>query len=155
MEWLICPPPIRTFTPRNFHAQARYFVHVASLPCRRNGRSRHFPQKNTMVSARFPLSPESGPGGSRDAPDAFRELLGVPPELSGGGPKGPSGIILPGFVLQDSSSETPPQGILLEDSSSRIPPPGFLLQDSSSRIPVLVFLFQDSSFRIPPPGSLL
>ena len=71
----------------------------------------------------------------------FRGLLGLPPELSGGGPKGRSGIILPGFFLQDSSSETPPQGILLEDSSSRIPPQGFLLEDSSSRIPPLGFLF--------------
>ena len=78
-------------------------------------------------SAQFSLSPESGPGGSRDAPDAFRGLLGVPPELSGGGPKSPSGIILPGFFLQDSSSEIPPQEILLEDSSCRIPPPGFHL----------------------------
>ena len=94
-----------------------------------------------MVSAQFSFSPESGPGGSRDAPDAFRGLLGVPPELSGGGRKGRSGIILPGFFLQDSSSETPPQGILLEDASSRIPPQGFLLEDSSSRIPPLGFLF--------------
>ena len=136
----------------NFCAQVRYFVHVASLPCRRNGRPRHFSQKNTMVSARFPLSPESGPGGSRDAPDAFRGLLGVPPELSGGAPKAPSGMILPGFFLQDSSSEIPSQEILLEDSPFRIPPPGFHLKDSSSGSPPQGFLLMDSSSRIPPQG---
>ena len=94
-----------------------------------------------MVSAQFILSPESGPGGSRDASDAFRGLLGVPPELSGGAPKASSGILLPGFFLSGSSSEIPTQGILLEDSSSKIPPQGFLLEDSSSRIPPLGFLF--------------
>ena len=35
-------------------AQARYLVHVASLPCRREARSRHFLQKNNVVSAHFP-----------------------------------------------------------------------------------------------------
>ena len=125
----------------NFYAQARYFVHVASLPCRRNGRSRHFLQKNTMVSAHFASQPRKWSWWLKDAPDGFRGLLGAPPELSRGAPKVPSGILLPGFFLQDSSSEIPPQEILLEDSSSRIPPPGFHLKDSS--------------LRIPPPGSLL
>ena len=86
-----------------------------------------FCRKTHWFQHTFPLSPESGPGGSRDAPDAFRELLGVPPELPGGAPKAPSGIHLPGFFLQDSSSEIPPRVIFLEDSSSSIPPPGFHL----------------------------
>ena len=108
-------------------AHAAEIVHDASLPCRRKGHPCHFLETNSIDSAQFSHSPESGPGGSRGAPDAFRGLLGVPPELSGGAPKAPSGILLPGFFLQDSSSEIPPQGILLEDSSSRIPPPGFHL----------------------------
>ena len=86
-----------------------------------------FAETNMIDSAQFSLSPESGPGGSRGAPDAFRGLLDAPPELPGGAPKVSSGIHLPGFFLQGSSSEIPPQGILLEDSSSRIPPPGFHL----------------------------
>ena len=121
-------------TADNFCAQARHFKHVASLPCRRNTRSRHFLEKNTMVSAHFSSQPRKWSWWLKDAPDAFRGLLGAPPELSQGVPKAPSGIFLQGF-FQHSSSEIPPQGILLEDSSSRIPPPGFHLKDSSLRIP--------------------
>ena len=93
-----------------------------------------FCRKTTIDLAQFSLNPESGPGGSRDAPDAFRGLLGVPPELPGGAPKAPSGMILPGFFLQDSSSEIPPLRFLKE-SSSRIPLAGFLPQDSTSSNP--------------------
>ena len=100
-----------------------------------------FCRKTLWFQHTLSLSSESGPGGPRGAPDAFRGLLDAPPELSGGGPKVPSGILLAGFPFQDSSSETPPQGILLEDYSSRIPPQGFLLEDSSSRIPPLGFVF--------------
>ena len=143
-----------------------------------------FCRKTPWFQHTFPLSPESGPGGSREIPDAFRGLLGAPPGLSGGAPRGPSGILLPGLLLQVPSSGVPPQGVLLriplpgllpQDStlrsllkdsssrislpgvlldSSRIPPLGFLLQDSCSRIPPPRFLFQDSSSRIPPLGFL-
>ena len=99
-----------------------------------------FWRKTQWFQHTLPLSPESGPGGPRGAPDAFRGLLDAPAELSGGAPKALSGILLPEFSLQDSSSEIPPQGILLEDSSSRIPPPGFHLKDSSLRIPPSGFL---------------
>ena len=77
----------------------------------------------------FPFSPEGGPGGSRDAPDAFRGLLGVPPELS----EVPPEPLLASF-FQDSSPRIPPLRFLLKKSFLRIPLPGFLLQDSISRI---------------------
>ena len=55
---------------------------------RRRGTSCMLPCSGAgVVSAQFPLSPESGPGGSRNDPDAFRAILGAPPEFSGGGPK--------------------------------------------------------------------
>ena len=104
-----------------------------------------FEEKTRWFQHTFPLSPESGPGGLREIPDASRGLLGAPPGLSGGVPRGPSGILLPGLLLQVPSSGVPPQGILL-----RIPLPGFLPQDSTSG-----FFFQDSSSGIPALGILL
>ena len=41
----------------NVCAQTRYFVRVASLPRKRDARSRHFLQKNIMVSAHFSSQP--------------------------------------------------------------------------------------------------
>ena len=90
------------------------------------GRATFF-RKTKWFQHTFCLNSESGPGGLRETSDASRGLLGAPPGLPGGVPKGPSGILLLGFFLQVSSSEIPPQGILLGDSSSRIPPPGFHL----------------------------
>ena len=58
-----------------------------------------FRRKTQWFQHTLPLSPESGPGGSRDAPDAFRGLLGVPPWLSRSVPKAPSGILLTGFLI--------------------------------------------------------
>ena len=99
-----------------------------------------FCRKTQWFQHTFPLSPESGPGGLREIPDASRGLLGAPEGLSGGAPRGPSGILLPGLLLQVPSSGVPPQGILL-----RIPLPGFLPQDSMLRS-----LLKDSSSRISP-----
>ena len=122
-----------------------------------------FRRKTQWFRHTFPLSPESGPGGSRGILGGSRGPLEVLPGLPGDGPRGPSGILLPGFLLQVPSSGIPPQGILPCDSSSRIPPPGFhariprlgfLLKDSSSRISLPGFL-QDSSSRSPLPGFLL
>ena len=64
----------------------------------------------------------------------------MPSEGSWSAPGALSGILLPGFFPQDSSSEIPPQEILLEDSSPQLPPPGFHLKDSSLRSPPPVFL---------------
>ena len=44
----------------NFYAPAADLVRVTTLPCTRNGRSRHFRQKNTMVLAHFPSDPPPG-----------------------------------------------------------------------------------------------
>ena len=44
-------------SPANFYAQAADLVRVRTLPCTRNGRSRHFWKKNTMVLAQFPSDP--------------------------------------------------------------------------------------------------
>ena len=126
-----------------------------------------FRRKTCCFGHTFPLSPGSGPGGSREILGGSRGPLEVLPGLSGDGPRGPSGILLPGFLLQVSSSGIPPQGILPQGSccriplpgshvqdSSRIPHPGFLFQGSSSRIPLPGALFQDSSSRIAPLGFL-
>ena len=79
-----------------------------------------FRRKTQWFRHTFPLSPESGPGGSRELLGGSRGSLEVLPGLSGDGPRGPSGILLPGFLLQVSSSGIPPQGILPWNSSSRI-----------------------------------
>ena len=92
-----------------------------------------FCRKTKWFQHTLPLSPESGPGGSRDA---LRGLLGVPPELPGGGPKPSSGVLLPGFP-----SRIPTLRFLFKESFLRIPLPGFTLQDSTSRIPPLGFVF--------------
>ena len=94
------------------------------------GRATFF-RKTQWFQHTFPLSPEGGPGGSRDAPDAFRGLLGVSPELS---------AVLPEPLL----------GSFFQYSAPRIPPLRFLLRKSSWRIPLLGFLLQDSIPRIPP-----
>ena len=103
-----------------------------------------FFRKTQWFQHTFPLSPEDGPDGSRDAPDAFRGLLGVPPELFEVPPEP-----LLGSFFQDSSPRIPPLRFLFKKSSFRIPLPGFLLQDSIPR-----FLLEESSSRIPPPGFL-
>ena len=66
------------------------------------GRATFF-RKTQWFQHIFPLSTEGGPDGSRDAPDAFRGLLGIPPELSER-PQSPfwdpsSRILLKGFLL--------------------------------------------------------
>ena len=94
------------------------------------GRATFF-RKTQWFQLTFPLSPDGGPGGSRDAPDAFRGLLGVSPELS---------EVLPEPLLGSFFQYSPP----------RIPPLRFLLKKSSWRIPLLGFLPQDSIPRIPP-----
>ena len=110
-----------TFTVINFGAQAAELVHVASLPCRRKGRSRHFLQKNTMVSAHFASQPRKCSRWLQGCPRCLQSLV--------------QDFSLRGFLLQDSSSRIRPLGFLNVHSSSRIPLPGFLLQDSSSKIP--------------------
>ena len=113
-----------------------------------------FSRKTQWFQHTFPLRPESGPAGSREILGGSRGPLDVPPGVSGGAPRAPSGVLLPGSFLQDSYSEIPPQVILLGDSSCRIPPPGFHFWNSSLRIPHPGFLFQDSSSRIFPAGFL-
>ena len=54
----------------NFCAQAADLVRVRSLSCTRNGRSRHFRQKNTYVLAQFPSDPLPGLLWPRCLPDA-------------------------------------------------------------------------------------
>ena len=164
----------------NFCAQAAEIVHVASLPSRRNGRARHFRQKNTMVSAQIASQPRKCSRWLQGCPRCLQrrqtECSRWLKWLSKGLPEGspfkipPLGFLLwdsflriplSGF-LQDSFSRIPPLGFLLQDSFSKIPSPGFLLQDSSprpvfqdcsSRIPP-GFLLEDSSSRIPLPGFL-
>ena len=153
----------RTFFAINFCAQAAEIVHVASLPSRRNGRSRQFRQKNTMVSAQIASQPRKCSRWLQGCPRCLQrrqtECSRWLKWLSKGLPEGSSFKIPPlGFLLwdsflriplsgflQDSFSRIPPLGFLLQDSFSKIPSPGFLLQDSSPR-PV----FQDCSSRIPP-----
>ena len=57
-------------SPANFCAQAADLVRVRSLSCTRNGRSRHFRQKNTYVLAQFPSDPLPGLLWPRCLPDA-------------------------------------------------------------------------------------
>ena len=59
----------------NFCAQAADLVRVRSLPCTRNGRSRHFRQKNTYVLAQFPSDPLPGLLWARCLPDASQMPL--------------------------------------------------------------------------------
>ena len=61
------PPPR---SPANFCRQAADLVRVRSLSCTRNGRSRHFRQKNTYVLAQFPSDPLPGLLWPRCLPDA-------------------------------------------------------------------------------------
>ena len=107
-----------------------------------------FSRKTQWFQHTFPLRPESGPAGSREILGGSRGPLDVPPGLSGGAPRAPSGVLLPGSFLQDAYSEIPLQVILLGDSSCRIPPPGFHFWNSPLKIPQPGFLFQDSSSRI-------
>ena len=126
-------------------------VHVASLPCRREGRSRHFFQKNIMVSAHFSSQArkwscwlQGDPGWLQRAPRCPSKALWRCPQSPFWNPS--SRVLPPSwrFLLQDSSPRISLLELLLEDSSSRM--------DFPCWIPVLVFLFQDSSSRIPPPG---
>ena len=59
----------------NFYAQAADLVRVRSLSCTRNGRSRHFRQKNTYVLAQFPSDPLPGLLWPRCLPDASQMPL--------------------------------------------------------------------------------
>ena len=70
------------YASAHFCCYLQYFVHVTSLPCRRNTRSRHFLQKNTMVSAQKAfkdcpkaLETQMAPGSllraSRELPESF------------------------------------------------------------------------------------
>ena len=106
------------------------------------GRATFF-RKTQWFQHTFPLSSESGPGGSREILGGSRGPLDVPPGLSGGVPWS-----LPGCFLQDSYSEIPPQENLPEDSLCRIPFPGFHFWNSSLRSPHSGFLFQDYSCRV-------
>ena len=54
----------------NFCAQAADLVRVRSLSCTRNGRARHFRQKNIYVLAQFPSDPLPGLLWPRCLPDA-------------------------------------------------------------------------------------
>ena len=54
----------------NFCRQAADLVRVRSLSCTRNGRARHFRQKNTHVLAQFPSDPVPGLLWPRCLPDA-------------------------------------------------------------------------------------
>ena len=107
-----------------------------------------FSRKTQWFQHTFPLRPESGPAGSREILGGSRGPLDVPPRVSGGAPRAPYGVLLPGSFLQDAYSEIPLQVILLGDSSCRIPPPRiplleFPLEDPSARIPLSGFFLQD------------
>ena len=47
---MVCSVTRSRYAFAHFCCYLQYLVHVTSLPCRRNTRSRHFLQKNTMVS---------------------------------------------------------------------------------------------------------
>ena len=73
-------PPPRSLA--NFCAQAADLVRVRSLSCTRNGRSRHFRQKNTYVLAQFPSDPLPGLLWPRCLPDASQMSPRCLPEAS-------------------------------------------------------------------------
>ena len=164
--------PERTVFSINFCAQAAEIVHVASLPSRRNGRSRQFRQKNTMVSAQIASQPRKCSRWLQGCPRCLQrrqtECSRWLKWLSKGLPEGSSFKIPPlGFLLwdsflriplsgflQDSFSRIPPLGFLLQDAFSKIPSPGFLLQDPSLGMCFLGFLFHNFSSRISLPGSV-
>ena len=136
----------------NFCAQAAEIVHVASLPCARNGRAWSFWQKTLYRFSTLCFSVQEvlklTPGGSRDA------KLGASGG-SNGSPKVSSRIPLRRFFLQNSSYRTRHLGFLLEESFFRLPTPGFLFQDSSTKMSPQGFLLWDSFCSIPLPGFLL
>ena len=76
-------------SPANFCAQAADLVRVRSLLCTRNGRSRHFRQKNTYVLAQFPSDPLPGllwprclPDSSQMSPRCLSHASQMPPDAS-------------------------------------------------------------------------
>ena len=69
-------------SPANFCAQAADLVRVRSLSCTRNGRSRHFRQKNTYVLAQFPSDPLPGLLWPRCLPDASQRSPRCFPDAS-------------------------------------------------------------------------
>ena len=106
-----------------------------------------FSRKTQWFQHTFPLRPESGPAGSREILGGSRGPLDVPPGVSGGAPRAPSGVLLPGSFLQDAYSEIPLQVILLGDFSCRIPSQGCLSLGFLFGISFPWFLIHDSCTR--------
>ena len=153
---LYAQPVSRLRRPTFMRRRGTWWMSPRSRAGEKLGRAT-FRRKTQWFRHTFPFSPESGPGGSRELLGGSRGSLEVLPGLSGDGPRGPSGILLPGFLssflLWDSFPRNPPSRFLFQDSSPRIPRLGFL-KDSSSRISLPGFLLQDSSSRIAPLGFL-
>ena len=136
---LFAEPVSRLRRPTFMRRRGTWWVSPRARAGEKLGRAT-FRRKTQWFRHIFPFSPESGPGGSRGIPGGSRGPLEVLPGLPGDGPRGPSGILLPGFLLQVASSGIPSQGILPRDSSSRIPPPG-----SHARIPHCLLYTSDAA----------
>ena len=132
------------YASTHFCCYLQYLVHVTFAILQRNGRSRHFRQKNIIVSAQIASQPRKCSRWLQGCPRCLQrrqtECSRWLKWLSKGLPEGSSfKIPLLGFLLWDSFLRIPLSGFL-QDSSSRIPPLGFLLQDSFSKIPSPGFL---------------
>ena len=107
-------------SPANFYAQAADLVRVRSLPCTRNGRSRHFRQKNTMVLGHFPSDPLLGLLWPRCLPDASQMSPRCLPDASQMSPRClPDASQMPLRCLSDASQMPPDASQMPPDASPK------------------------------------